>query len=94
MSDRPLNRDSSTRALRRLGHQVADQVAGIERDAGGAQRLDEIASLHAHGIGLSHTAGEIDVMVKSSMLHRRHQRRARVVVGLAGVHRHRAARAS
>ena len=52
-------------AARRLRDQIATQVAGIQRDTRGAQRLDEIASLHGCP---TYTAGEMDVMVKSSSI--------------------------
>ena len=57
----------------RLGDQLADQVAGVDRGAGGAQGLHEGAavvhgSLSRRGVrARGHTAGDTDVMVKSSI---------------------------
>ncbi len=92
MSDSPLNFDSSS-ALGRLRDQIGHQIAGRDRHAGGGQRLDEITSCECHAQA-SYTAGETEVMVKSSIRIGRHERRAGIVVGLARVHRHRRARSS
>ena len=53
--------------LRRLRDQVADQVAGIQGHAGGAEGFDKVSRfIVVFSASVAYTAGEIDVIVKSS----------------------------